>query len=157
MFTTTTMVWNCGSSKQPVCCLHVNKRTRCFFMISQLHCYGNELRWIAWSGDEDNYIYRGWTRSWAARAPCVLLPQQVCEGQSPRSPQPLYPVIFNLLPGLRKTSSGSVLKPRGNGLSFLRKNLTLASSAFTLQSHSVENTLNYSQYVHQTFFKSTFL
>lgn len=44
-------------------------------------------------------------------------------------PQLLYPVIFNLLPRLRKTSSGSVSEPSGNGLSFLRKNSTLASSA----------------------------
>lgn len=45
-------------------------------------------------------------------------------------PQPLYPVIFNPLPGLRKTSSGSVREPSGNGLGFLRKVSTLAPSAF---------------------------
>lgn len=54
-------------------------------------------------------------------------------------PQPLYPVIFNLLPGLRKTSSGSVSEPSGNGLSFLRKNATLASPAFA---HGAHNLLN---------------
>lgn len=45
----------------------------------------------------------------------------------------LYAVIFTP-PGLRRTNSGSVREPSGNGLCFLRKNLTLASSTFTLQS-----------------------
>lgn len=44
----------------------------------------------------------------------------------------LYAVIFTLL-GLRKTNSCLVCEPSGNGLCFLRKNWTLASSTFTLQ------------------------
>lgn len=47
----------------------------------------------------------------------------------------LYAVIFTP-PRLRRTNSGSVVEPSGNGLCFLRKNLTLASSTFTLQSRS---------------------
>lgn len=49
------------------------------------------------------------------------------------STRPLYAVIFTL-PGLRRPNSGSVREPSGNGICFLRKNLTLASSTFTLQS-----------------------
>lgn len=66
------------------------------------------------------------------RVPLLL---QVLWKAAECSTRPLYAVIFTL-PGLRRPNSGSVREPSGNGLCFLRKNLTLASSTFTLQSRS---------------------
>lgn len=66
------------------------------------------------------------------RVPLLL---QVLWKAAECSTRPLYAVIFTL-PGLRRPNSGSVREPSGNGLCFLRKNLTLASSTFTLQSCS---------------------
>lgn len=84
----------------------------------------------------------------ASRASCR--PQQVCEGPAALS---LYiPLFLTRRRAYAKPHSGSVPEPRGNGLSFLRKNLTLASSAFTPQSRSVENTRSHSDYEHQSFF-----
>lgn len=60
-------------------------------------------------------------------------PAGVLKGSALQLSAFIYAVIFNPL-GLRKTNSGSVREPTGNGLCFLRKNLTLASSTFTLQS-----------------------
>lgn len=96
MFTANAMVWSCGSSTQPVF-LDLNKRTRCFFMISQLHCYANELARttsVVWSFSKAALEERPGCRASSCSSRCV-------RARAPQT-QPLYPAIFNLLPGLRK-------------------------------------------------------